>query len=225
MNGAKRKEESWDQEENGTIVLKDDVDREKLETNAIFKLEHLETDKKKAESNKSSLLELQDLNDRLWSDPYSQSRQLRKRFREDKKIRMEVEKNSNALKDKHSLSIPILPPSISDEKQAGLVKFKFAPPKKDDLGFVKKKKEEIQLQPIFKIKGHVGIESALKKRLIKPADSFAVGSILSVKKVKVMKTSPKKTSQAAWGILDNEESQNIEAPLVEQYKDSGDESN
>ncbi|ORY04986.1 DUF572-domain-containing protein [Basidiobolus meristosporus CBS 931.73] len=80
-SGARQKEETWDPEENETIKLKDEKEARKLSENALFKLEHDVEDKRRADESKTVLSRLQDLNDRLWEDPYTPNQRLRKTFR------------------------------------------------------------------------------------------------------------------------------------------------
>ncbi|TPX45395.1 hypothetical protein SeMB42_g01704 [Synchytrium endobioticum] len=123
VSGARRKQEDWDPEENGTLKLKDDSEAEQLASNPFYKLEHDLQDTKKGEEALPIITQLQLRSAKAWSDPFSNSQKLRKRFREDKKEREVIQKESDAFRDKKNLSIPILPASESDAKQATEVIF------------------------------------------------------------------------------------------------------
>ncbi|KAJ3127356.1 hypothetical protein HK098_006440 [Nowakowskiella sp. JEL0407] len=176
-SGAKKKVETWDPKENGTLDFQSDLDKEKLETNPFFKLEHIEEDKQKAKKDSTKLTDLQKLNDRLWADPYRQSRQLRKRFREEKKIRLEEEKEAKFLQDKLSLSVKVLPKSEDDERKAKMIKFDSDRSiDSDDPQFIELKKSSIRNSSIFQTnrkqrESKEKTESTLKA-LTKPQDPF-----------------------------------------------------
>ena len=59
----------------------DDAEAEQLASNPFYKLEHDLQDKKKAEEALPVITQLQMLSDKTWSDPFSNSQRLRKRFR------------------------------------------------------------------------------------------------------------------------------------------------
>ncbi|TPX31928.1 hypothetical protein SmJEL517_g04838 [Synchytrium microbalum] len=123
ISGAKKKVEDWDPEENGTLNLKDDEEAKRLATNPFYKLEHDLNDVTKAKEALPAITKLQMVNDKAWSDPYSNSQKLRKRFREDKKVQEAMQKESDAIRDKRNLSIAILPASADDAKRASEVIF------------------------------------------------------------------------------------------------------
>ena len=52
-----------------------------MESNPFFKLEHDRKDVAKAKEQAPRLVQIQKLNERDWSDPYTASQRLRKRFR------------------------------------------------------------------------------------------------------------------------------------------------
>jgi hypothetical protein len=97
----------------------DEKQTEKLATNAFFKLEHQVGDEKKAEEAMPVLHRLQEYNDSHWKDPFTASQKLRKKFRTDKKVRLEDERNGQSLADKMSIStLKLLPSSRKDLDEA-----------------------------------------------------------------------------------------------------------
>ncbi|KAF3909695.1 hypothetical protein AA313_de0208626 [Arthrobotrys entomopaga] len=121
VEGGKRQSEP-DPDRDGVIKIKDADELERLE-NPFAKLEQTVEDKTQQSQQAKRLDELYRLSDRMWDDPYTHSQKVRKLFREEKKARKEVEKESEALRDKHSLAITILPETTEDIRQAKLVDF------------------------------------------------------------------------------------------------------
>lgn len=98
--GAKQQAQDWDAEENGTIVLNKTDEAEK---NAFERVEKGESQKKAALTTATKLHALAELNDQQWSDPFTQSQRLRKKFRTEKKDRLERASHATALRDKYGL--------------------------------------------------------------------------------------------------------------------------
>jgi len=146
VSGARRKIEEWDAKENGSIALTDEKEKEKLETNAFYKLENDITNKSKAEESVPLLTKLQNLNDRQWKDPYTSSYIIRKKFRERKKLEKQKDEEDQKFKDKHLLSIDLLPETEEDKEKA---KQAF----KEDINYsinrVHQRKQEIRNSSIF----------------------------------------------------------------------------
>jgi len=85
-SGAKRKVEVWDaNEEVGVIPLATEEEKDKLALDPIYKLEHENEDKKKAENAIPALQSLMKFQEERTKDDYSVNSLLRKRFREEKK--------------------------------------------------------------------------------------------------------------------------------------------
>lgn len=105
------------------MATSDEETKERLETDPIFRLEHGIQDKRTAEDDVPILTRLQQLNDSQWSDPYTRSQELRRKFREQKKKDKELQKEADEIRDKHSLHIDLLPESPSDSIQAKMVDF------------------------------------------------------------------------------------------------------
>jgi len=148
VSGARRKIEEWDAKENGSIALTDEKEKEKLETNAFYKLENDITNKSKAEESVPLLTKLQNLNDRQWKDPYTSSYIIRKKFRERKKLEKQKDEEDQKFKDKHLLSIDLLPETEDDEEKARQAF-------KEDMNYstnkVQQRKQEIRNSSIFEI--------------------------------------------------------------------------
>ncbi|KAI9346724.1 CWC16 protein [Zopfochytrium polystomum] len=121
-SGARRKEEEFEPEENGTIDLKDKEETERL-NDPMYKLEHTNADVKKAAEVAPTITLMQELNDKYWKDPYAMSQTIRKRFREEKKIRLAEEAEGDKIREKHNLSVRILPELEDDVHEAKRMKF------------------------------------------------------------------------------------------------------
>jgi len=81
VSGAKEKNEEWDPEENGTLKLLDDKEREKIQSNPLSKLEHTRGDERRANADVPHLEKLQNRSEMLWGDVYAKSKLMRKKFR------------------------------------------------------------------------------------------------------------------------------------------------
>jgi coiled-coil domain-containing protein 130 len=112
--GARKKVEEYDPKDIGLIDLPDDEEKERLRTDVFYRLEHQQEDEKKVEESVISLEKIQDYNNQVWSDPYTANQILRQRFRAEKKVNQESEQVRNRL----NLSIPILAPSSEDSEAA-----------------------------------------------------------------------------------------------------------
>ena len=85
VDGGKKKAEDWTAEENETIDLKDDTEKLKLLTDPLYKLEHGVLDSLSTATAQERLTTIEQYNEQTWSDPYTLSQKLRKKFRENKK--------------------------------------------------------------------------------------------------------------------------------------------
>lgn len=122
VSGAQRKEERWDMEENEQILTTEHAEKEKLETDAMFKLDHGGKDKEKLKRALPSLSEIQDLQ-AGWKDDFQLNSALRKKFRTEKKVAAEQEEKDNAVRQRTNLSIPLLPETDEDKRLAALLTF------------------------------------------------------------------------------------------------------
>ncbi|RCH84170.1 hypothetical protein CU098_001963, partial [Rhizopus stolonifer] len=115
VSGARKKVEEWNEEDTEVIKLQDEQVKEKLENDPMYRLEHGIADKKTLENATPHLTQLQNLNQSQWADPYTKSQQLRKRLREEKKRDKLAKEEADKVRDKHSLTIELLPQIPSDE--------------------------------------------------------------------------------------------------------------
>ncbi|KAF5369797.1 hypothetical protein D9758_001175 [Tetrapyrgos nigripes] len=102
-SGARQKDEDWNPEENGGFAVHDtegkatpDDPLAALEKTTDAKTHHTKVQVPRLES-------LMEMSEQYNSDPYSLSLKVRKRFREDKKIRKEKEKVDDQVRDRYAL--------------------------------------------------------------------------------------------------------------------------
>ena len=93
------------------------------EEDPLARLEGKVVDKKRAQTESSRILELQERQARDWDDPYEKSRRLRRTFRVERKGLERAEENREALKDKMSLGIDLVDENEEDRARAGFVDF------------------------------------------------------------------------------------------------------
>ncbi|XP_053711089.1 probable splicing factor YJU2B [Synchiropus splendidus] len=122
VSGASRKEERWSMEENEQILTTERETKEKLETDAMFKLDHEGTDKEKFKKSLPSLIEIQDYQSR-WKDDFQLNSSLRKKFREEKKALAKQKEQDDAVRTRTNLSIPLLKEKEEDKKLASLLTY------------------------------------------------------------------------------------------------------
>uniref|UniRef100_A0A3P8SEI5 Probable splicing factor YJU2B n=1 Tax=Amphiprion percula TaxID=161767 RepID=A0A3P8SEI5_AMPPE len=122
VGGAHRKEERWDMAENEQILTTERTEKEKLETDAMYKLDHGRKDKEKLKKALPSLSEIQDYQSG-WKDDFQLNSTLRRKFRTEKKVLAEQEEKDNAVRMRTNLSIPLLPEKEEDKKLAALLTY------------------------------------------------------------------------------------------------------
>uniref|UniRef100_A0A8D0DTP1 Probable splicing factor YJU2B n=1 Tax=Salvator merianae TaxID=96440 RepID=A0A8D0DTP1_SALMN len=122
VSGARRKEERWDVESNEQVVATAHEEKQKLETDAMYKLEHGSKDQNKLQRALPTLQDIQEAQN-AWKDDFSLNSLLRRKFREEKKILQEEEKKDLALQAKANLSIPLVRESDEDRHLAALLKY------------------------------------------------------------------------------------------------------
>ncbi|XP_069051749.1 probable splicing factor YJU2B [Lepisosteus oculatus] len=122
VSGACRKEERWDPADNEQILVTERSDKEKLETDAMFRLEHGGKDREKLRAAIPTLSQIQE-HQEAWRDDFQVNSALRRKFREEKKAQAEEEEKDSAFRNKASLSIPLVPESEGDRKLASLLAF------------------------------------------------------------------------------------------------------
>lgn len=101
----------------------DEETKERLESDAMFRLEHGAMDQQVEKESVPVLTQLQQLQNSSWSDPYTRSQQLRRKFREQKKKDKALEEEADRIRDKHSLHIPLLPETVDDVVQAKMIQY------------------------------------------------------------------------------------------------------
>ncbi|XP_012889668.1 PREDICTED: coiled-coil domain-containing protein 130 isoform X1 [Dipodomys ordii] len=122
VSGAQRKEERWDMEDNAQVLTTEHEKKEKLETDAMFRLEHGEADRSTLKKALPSLSLIQEAQS-AWKDDFALNSMLRRRFREKKKAMREEEERDQALQAKASLAIPLVPETEDDRRLAALLRF------------------------------------------------------------------------------------------------------
>ncbi|XP_038608399.1 coiled-coil domain-containing protein 130-like [Tachyglossus aculeatus] len=122
VSGAQRKEECWDMEDNEQILTTEGEEKKKLETDAMFRLEHGTADRGKLHKAVPTLSNIQEAQS-AWKDDFALNSMLRRKFREEKKVIKEDEEKDLALQTKASLSIPLVREPEEDRKLAALFKY------------------------------------------------------------------------------------------------------
>ncbi|KAI6656910.1 coiled-coil domain-containing protein [Oopsacas minuta] len=139
ISGASRKNERWNHVEGETIAVGDSEEKEKINTDPMYALEHVVDDKTKGESYNPSLKEIYRSSLCMDKD-YAVNSLIRKHFRGEKRELQAQEKIDQALKEKCSIDIPLLPENPKDIKLAKTIKF----------GQIKKRKKiKLKSQNIF----------------------------------------------------------------------------
>lgn len=108
--------------ENEQILTTERAEKEKLETDAMYKLDHGGKDKEKLKKALPSLSEIQDYQAGK-KDDFQLNSTLRRKFREEKKVLADQEEKDNAVRMRTNLSIPLLPEKEEDKKLAALLTY------------------------------------------------------------------------------------------------------
>ncbi|GAB0201840.1 coiled-coil domain-containing protein 130 [Grus japonensis] len=122
VSGARRKEERWDMRDNEQVLPTEREEKEKLETDAMFRLEHGVADRATLQRAVPTLASLQEAQN-AWKDDFALNSHLRRRFREEKKTLREEEEEAAALQAKAGLSIPLVREAEEDRRLAALLKY------------------------------------------------------------------------------------------------------
>jgi coiled-coil domain-containing protein 130 len=118
VGGGRKRDTGEDKElQPGEIAIRPPGLRTKdpAEKDPFAKVEGKVTDKQRADTAASRILELQKRQNRDWDDPYEKSRRLRRTFH--------AEANREALKDKMSLGIDSVNETGEDRQRASMVDF------------------------------------------------------------------------------------------------------
>lgn len=122
VSGAQRKEERWDMVDNEQVLPTEHETKQKLEMDAMFRLEHGEADRGTLRKALPTLSHIQEAQS-AWKDDFALNSTLRRRFREKKKALQEEEQRDQALQAKASLAIPLVPETEADRRLAALLRF------------------------------------------------------------------------------------------------------
>ncbi|KAM5173033.1 putative splicing factor YJU2B [Mantella aurantiaca] len=167
VSGAQRKEERWDMSDNEQILTTEHEEKQKLETDSMYRLEHGVADKEKLKKAIPSLYELQEAQD-AWKDDFAINSLLRNKFREEKKQIGEEEQKDQALLKKTSLDLKLLPETEEDKRMASLLKYRSLESYDTRQ---KKKRSEISSRPWFSRGSDLKIQTtnnSLKNLKIRP---------------------------------------------------------
>ncbi|CAI9603340.1 unnamed protein product, partial [Staurois parvus] len=186
VSGAQRKEERWDMSENEQILTTEHDQKQKLETDSMYRLEHGAADKEKLQKAIPTLSELQEAQG-AWKDDFALNSLLRNKFREEKKQIREEEQKDQAFLKKASLDLKLLPETEEDKRMASLLKYRSLECKHWKTPYDKrqqKKRSEISSRPWFSRGSDVKIQTtnnSLKNLKIRPKPvSSPVTSALSL---------------------------------------------
>lgn len=170
VDGARLKNEAYDPADIGVIVLPDDEQKKKLQTDTFFKLENSVIDSRIGELAAPQIKQIRLYNERMSKDPFTLNQLARKKFRTDKKIRKAIDDDSTALGDKFGISCKILPPSHIDSIIAKSIEFELkekrlrdtpsTTPKPHQSIFKKRRSSILSKDPKMRLKQIVGISRA-----------------------------------------------------------------
>eukprot|EP00050_Salpingoeca_kvevrii_P011668 m.17062 g.17062 ORF g.17062 m.17062 type:complete len:344 (-) comp3565_c0_seq1:30-1061(-) len=123
VSGGKRKNESFSAADNETIEVMSDAERQRLETDAMYRIEHGAADRAKAKRAAPAIERLLDLKDRTSRDDYASNSLLRRNFRVQRRALKKQAATDKALLDKSSLDLDLVPENPLDVAQAKATKF------------------------------------------------------------------------------------------------------
>lgn len=203
VSGAQRKEERWDMAENEQVLTTEHEEKQKLETDSMYRLEHGVKDKEKLQRAAPSLSELQEAQS-AWRDDFAINSLLRNKFREEKKQIREEEERDQALLKKTSLDLKLLPEVEEDKKLAALLKYRSLESYDQKQ---QKKRSEISSRSWFSPAGDRKLQTAgnsMKKFMIQPkpppspgASAIALGVVRRTSKDGNQSDSKSRTAEEA----------------------------
>merc|ERR1719427_119731 len=166
LSGARRKEERWSQKDNEQIETTEHEVKKKLKTDPMFKLEHVRKDADKLVKKIPSLQEMQEKQDKLMKDDYQLHRDLRKKFRTEKK-RITAQSEEDLKLMNGSTSLKLLEANDEDERLARLHMLeKVVKADKTETPIFKSKKEATEKDKLIKL-----LSQNSKKKPLKTPDS------------------------------------------------------
>lgn len=122
--GATKRDTGEDVPREGDAVILTDQEREDLRKNAFASLEKTIADRQALKDATERIDGLLDASQRQWSDTYAQNQKLRRTFRAERKTLESAAEKADALRDKMSLGIDLLPETEADALRAALVDFR-----------------------------------------------------------------------------------------------------
>jgi len=120
VEGLRRQERRWEMEENEQIASMEKEKSRKIAADAMYKLEHVETDEAKAKAAGPEMQKLEALQYRM-KDDFARNQELRQLFRTRKKELKKEEETDKNLLAKSSLDIPLVPENEDDRRLASLI--------------------------------------------------------------------------------------------------------
>ncbi|KAK1637044.1 CWC16 protein [Colletotrichum phormii] len=125
VSGAKKRDtgEEGRLPQEGEVTILTEEEREKRRSNAFASLEKTIEDRQQLAQATERIDELQDAASRAWDDPYTRNKALRATFREGRHQREKEAAVGEALKEKMSLGIELVPETEEDVRRARLVDF------------------------------------------------------------------------------------------------------
>lgn len=124
VEGGRKRDTGEDKEpQPGEISIRLPGSKDETPHDPLAKLEGKVEDKRRAQTETSRILELQERQLRDWDDPYEKSKRLRRSFRAERKGLEKAEAGREALKDKMSLGIELVDETEEDRRRAGIVDF------------------------------------------------------------------------------------------------------
>ncbi|KAK2004978.1 DUF572-domain-containing protein [Colletotrichum falcatum] len=107
----------------GGVVIMTDEERQRLRSSAFASLEKTIQDREHLAEATERIDELEDISKKRWDDPYTRNKALRKTFRAGRHQREKDAAVGEALKDRMSLGIDLVPATAEDARRASLVNF------------------------------------------------------------------------------------------------------
>lgn len=111
-----------DRQEEGELKMLTEEEREKRREDAFVRLEGKVEDKEVDQGNKKRVEELYEAGE-VWRDPYDVNAQLRKEFREKRRVWKREDRYKAGMQDKFSLGIDIVDETDGDRARAKMIEF------------------------------------------------------------------------------------------------------
>ncbi|EFY91317.1 DUF455 domain protein [Metarhizium acridum CQMa 102] len=126
VEGAAKRDTGEDRgprEGDEALAIMTDQEREALRKNAFASLEKTIEDRERLKAATERIDGLLDAQAKSWDDPYAQNQKLRRAFRAGRREREREAERAEALKDRMSLGIDLVPATEHDAQRAALVDF------------------------------------------------------------------------------------------------------